>query len=86
MQLALHYLTNLPHRVRIVSESAEKDGLEATFGTTLPRPLVFVEFAPRTRFVPTATELDNGKIATIYSDLVKSFVGPTETPPNYPGS
>jgi hypothetical protein len=31
-----------------------------------------------------AAELDNGKIATIYNDLVKSFVGPKESPPRYP--
>jgi hypothetical protein len=84
VQLALHYLTKLPHRARNAIEPAEKDWLETTFVTTLPRPLVFVEFAPKTRFVPMAAELDNGKISTIYSDLVKSFVGPKETPPQYP--
>lgn len=84
VQLALHYLTNLAHRTRIVTKPAETDWLEATFVTTLPRGLVFVEFAPKTRFVPMAAELDNGKIATIYSDLVNSFVGPKERPPQYP--
>jgi hypothetical protein len=84
VQLALHYLTNLPDRVRIVTEPAQGDWLTSAFVTTLPRGLVFVEFGPETRFVPTAAELDSGKIATIYSDLVKSFVGPTETPPKSP--
>jgi hypothetical protein len=31
-----------------------------------------------------AAELDNGSILTIYPDLVKSFVGPKESPPRYP--
>jgi len=41
------YLTNLSDRVGIVTDPTEKHWLEEAFVTTLPRALVFIEFASR---------------------------------------
>jgi len=73
VQLALHYMSNLPTRVRIVSNPAAEGWLEPEFVSALPRGLVFVDFPPRTKFVPTAAELEAGNVQPIYEKLMKDF-------------
>ena len=84
VQLALHYLINLPHRTKLVKSFDNPDWLGADFISTLPRGLVFVDFPAGTKFVPMAAEVEGGTVYTIYPDLVKSFVGPNQTCPECP--
>lgn len=85
VQLALHYMVNLPHRTALVSDVTQQDWLDSTFVSGLPRALVFVEFPPQTAFIPMATEV-GGSVVVIYPELVSSFVGPRDKDkvPTYP--
>jgi hypothetical protein len=85
VQLGLHYLANLPERMREVKVSdAKDDWLSDEFVTDLPRSLVFAEFPANTAFVPMAVEHTDGRVQLIYEDLAKSFVGPNVDVPKYP--
>jgi len=84
VQLALHYLINLPHRTRLINSFDETDWLSGDFISSLPRGLVFVDFQPGTKFVPMATEIEGGSVKVIYPDLVQSFSKPNEVCPEYP--
>lgn len=84
VQLALHYMANIPDRSLIVPDPAQKDWVEQTFISGLPRSLVFVDFPEKTRFVPMAAELADGEVKTIYPRLVEAFGGPKIPAPRYP--
>jgi hypothetical protein len=86
VQLALHYMVNIPNRTRLVSDVTQKDWVDGTFISDLPRALVFVEFPPQTAFIPMATEVVGGSVVVIYPELVASFVGPRDKAkvPTYP--
>jgi len=86
VQLALHYLVNLPHRTHLVSDVSKPEWVDDAFVSALPRGLVFVDFPPRTAFIPMATEVVGGSVVVIYPELVSSFVGPRDKDkvPTYP--
>jgi hypothetical protein len=86
VQIALHYIVNLPKRTQLVSDPKHPDWVERAFIADLPRALVFVDFPPRTAFIPMATEVSGGSVHVIYPELVSSFVGPRDKDkvPTYP--
>lgn len=80
LQLALHYLTNLPQRVRVVQCPEEAGWYDEAFIRTLPRGLVFIDFPPGTKFVPMAGEVDKGKVVTIFDQLGRKLDAPEKMP------
>jgi hypothetical protein len=80
VQLALHYLTNLPKRMKVVSEPWQAGWYDDKFIKAVPRALVFLDFPPHTKFIPMAAEVDKGRVVTIY-DKLKSG---TERVPEFP--
>lgn len=83
VQLTLHYLTNLPERIWIVTDPAKPDWRSETFIEGLPRALVFVDFPDKTKFIPMAAEVAAGQVVTIFDRLTRPS---GERPPAYPGS
>jgi len=85
LQLALHYIANLPTRFKIVSNpGVDDDWLSSEFITALPRSIVFVDFPSLTTFVPMAAEVEGGTVVTMYPELMRAFAGPKDKPPTYP--
>jgi hypothetical protein len=84
VQLALHYLANLPGRMLTVTELSKADCIDSNFASELPRGLVFVDFPQKTKFIPMAAEIEGGKVTPIYQNLVKAFGGPKVAVPQYP--
>jgi len=82
VQLTLHYLTNLPKRMKVVADPRQPGWHEQEFISALPRALVFVDFPEGTTFVPMAAEVDKGKIVTIYDQL--RGPGGESPPTSYP--
>ena len=66
VQLALHYIVNLPMRIRIVSNPRDRTWSDPKFAQALPRALVFLDFPPSSAFIPMAAELGTGKVALIH--------------------
>ena len=89
VQLTLHYLTNLPKRMKVVTNPTMPGWYDREFISGIPRALVFLDFPgydkeknfPGTKFIPMAAEADKGKVITIY-DQLKSSKG--EGPPAAP--
>jgi hypothetical protein len=74
VQLALHYIVNLPRRIRIISNPSDPTWCDPKFGESLPRALVFLDFPPSSVFFPMAAELASGNVVPIYKaylDTVK---------------
>jgi hypothetical protein len=84
VQLALHYLANLPGRSLTVTQFSKADWIDPKFVSELPRGLVFVDFPEKTQFIPMAAELQDGSVQLIYPSLEKAFAGPKLKPPAYP--
>ncbi len=80
VQLTLHYLTNLPKRVKIVLDPTQPGWFDQAFISGLPRGLVFLDFPSRTKFIPMAAEVDKGKVVTIFNQLKTDG----QSPPAYP--
>lgn len=80
VQLALHYALQLPSRMKIVVNPANPTWYDAEFIQSLPRALVFIDFPPKTAFIPMAAELNNGKVVLIYEEAAKAFTGGQENP------
>ncbi len=80
VQITLHYLANLPRRMKIVADPTRSGWCDPGFISGLPRALVFVDFPDRTKFIPMAAEVSNGQVVTIF-DLLKAD---GENPPAYP--
>jgi len=66
VQLALHYIVNLPTRIRIVSDPLNSTWSDARFAQGLPRALVFLDFPSNSVFIPMAAELGTGRVALIH--------------------
>jgi hypothetical protein len=89
VQLTLHYLTNLPKRMKVVTDPTRPGWCDQEFISGLPRALVFLDFPgwnedkglPGTKFIPMAAEVDKGEVVTVY-DQLKSSRG--ESPPAAP--
>jgi hypothetical protein len=80
IQLTLHYLVNLPERIRVIPNPFDVNWCDQQFIDGLPRALVFLDFPGETNFVPMAAEVDKGKVVTIYDRLRLKDA----EPPSYP--
>jgi hypothetical protein len=80
VQLTLHYILQLPTRIRIVSDPTDPRWYDPTFIQELPRALVFLDFPPNSAFIPMAAELDEGKVVLIYDEAARAFTGGKENP------
>jgi hypothetical protein len=84
VELALHYLVNLPERVAPHDSAQSRFPAEADILAS-PRMLAFLDAAPGTKIVPQAAELDNGSVKTFYRPLAESLHHPGGKPaPRYP--
>ena len=84
VQLALHYLTNIPGRLRMVPSDLKGDWIGANFISAVPRGLVFIDLPPGTKFIPMAAEAADGTIKVIYQKVVNAFKDPKKDAPKYP--
>lgn len=80
VHLALHYLTNLPDRVRIIGDPTRPGWCNQDFISALPRALMFVDFPPRTKFIPMAAEVSAGEVVTIFDKLKIGEACPPDPP------
>jgi hypothetical protein len=64
VQLSLHYLVNQPERICIVNQNIPFPGAEA---------IAFVDVPAGTRFLPQATELNDGRVVTFFSPLIEKL-------------
>jgi hypothetical protein len=80
-QLAFYYWTELRDRFLVVTDIASEAWRDASWISKTPRALVFLEVPPKTLFIPTAAEFENGKIVLIYRDLYRND---GQRPPDYP--
>jgi hypothetical protein len=69
VQLTLHYLSNQPERLRVVTRGTEVPG-EEEIGVT-PRMLAFIDVPPGTMLLPQAAELDRGRVVTFFDALTE---------------
>lgn len=72
VELALHYVANLPGRIWFHGEGAwrvptDEEILES------PRMLAFLDLPPATIFLPMAAELNDGQVVTFFDQLVDKF-------------
>ena len=71
VQLTLHYATNLPRRMRVVLDPYQPWWRDECFIELLPRALVFLDFPVRTKFIPMAAEVKDGKVVIIFEQLAE---------------
>ena len=67
VQLTLHYLSNQPDRLRVVTQGTGVPGKAEI--TTSPRMLAFIDVPPGTMLLPQAAELDRGRVVTFFDAL-----------------
>jgi hypothetical protein len=85
VQLTLHYLSNQPDRIRVLSQGTEMPGSEDISAS--PRMLAFIDVPQGTMFLPQAAELDRGRVVTFFDALTERLQagrdGPrADYPPN----
>lgn len=84
VELALHYLLNNPDRLWI---QQGEDWQLPTVAKILeaPRMLAVIDCPPRTKFMPMAAELNDGRVVTFFGPLVDKFKADGGTlPVRYP--
>ena len=89
--LALHYLVNQSDRILFPTELSHEQLLNGEWIAQIPRALAFVSLPSQaeaeagngveTKLVPTAMELDGGRVVTLFDKLVAKN---GERPPDYP--
>jgi hypothetical protein len=67
VQLTLHYLSNQPDRLRVVTQETGVPGNEEVSAS--PRMLAFIDVPPGTMLLPQAAELDRGRVVTFFDAL-----------------
>jgi hypothetical protein len=71
VQLTLHYLSNQPDRLRVVTQETGIPGKEEVSAS--PRMLAFVDVPPGTMLLPQAAELDRGRVVTFFDALTEGL-------------
>lgn len=69
MQLTLHYLSNQPDRLRVVTPATGVPAKEEISAS--PRMLAFVDVPQGTMLLPQAAELDRGRVVTFFDALTE---------------
>ncbi|WP_155948733.1 hypothetical protein [Mycobacterium sp. URHB0044] len=75
VELGLHYVLNLPSdRTWIcpTGENWQPPSREDIIGS--PRILAAIDFPERTQFLPSAAELNDGRVITFFEPLTKAFI------------
>jgi hypothetical protein len=96
LALAMHYAGSKPDRLVLAHphepareiKTAVGDPVDLTdlqFVTTTPRALVFLDLLPGAKFIPTAVELEDGRVRTVFSELAAAQqVAGEQAPWDYP--
>jgi hypothetical protein len=85
VQLTLHYLSNQPERIRVVTRGTEVPGDEDISAS--PRMLAFIDVPPGTMFLPQAAELDRGRVVTFLEALTEKLQRSRDSPrADYPAN
>jgi hypothetical protein len=79
-QLTIFYLLRRTEQLLFGSNSDVAAWQAGEVGLTVPRPLVFIDFPKRTKFIPMAAEFTNGKVVTFFDKLLADN---GERPPPY---
>jgi hypothetical protein len=78
VQLTLHYLSNQPDRIHVVTQRTGVPGKEEISAS--PRMLAFIDVPPGTMFLPQAAELDRGRVVTFFDTLTERLQQETDSP------
>lgn len=82
IQLALHYMADLPDRWVYSADSSDLYWTSPGYTKALPRGLVFLELSEETVIIPAAAELSEGRVITFYDKLIPALSGRTNTVPD----
>jgi hypothetical protein len=94
--LAMHYAGSKAHRLVLAhphvdggaiksADGKKVDLTDPAFVTASPRALVFLDLLPGTKFIPTAVELEHGRVRTVFSELAAAqLVAGEQAPLQYP--
>ena len=78
VQLTLHYLSNQPDRIHVVTQGTGVPGKEEISAS--PRMLAFIDVPPGTMFLPQAAELDRGRVVTFFDALTERLQQERDNP------
>jgi hypothetical protein len=96
LALAMHYAGSKPDRLVLAHPHAASHEIKTALGdpvdltdlpfvTTTPRALVFLDLLAGTKFIPTAVELEDGRVRTVFSELAAAQqVAGEQAPWEYP--
>jgi hypothetical protein len=83
VQLTLHYLSNQPGRICVVTRGTEVPDDKDISAS--PRMLAFIDVPPKTMLLPQAAELDRGRVVTFFDALAEKLQQDPDSPrPAYP--
>lgn len=83
VQLAVHYLANLPERLFLVAHPDAIFWRKPEVISKSPRALAFLDLPAGTKIIPTAAEFSNGKVVTLF-DQLKAKAPNAPAQPLYP--
>lgn len=98
LALAMHYAGSKPDRLVLAHpqdpdrsvKAANGDTVDLTdpsFATTTPRALIFLDLPAKTKFIPTAVELEDGRVQTLFGELAAAQqVAGDQAPWGYPAT
>lgn len=96
LALAVHYATNQADRLVlrrhtgeafIGGEPSDNSWYSDAYIQASPRAMVLLDLPPKSRFIPTALELANGKVLTLFDDFAARLEERgARDKPDYPGS
>ncbi|WP_181790779.1 hypothetical protein [Myxococcus llanfairpwllgwyngyllgogerychwyrndrobwllllantysiliogogogochensis] len=83
VQLAMHYFTEFPSRLFLVTDVASPQWRTPEVISEVPRALVFLDLPAGTKLIPTAAEFEDGVVVPLYVELdAKDASAPRQ--PRYP--
>lgn len=80
VQLVAFYILNHADRLLTGGISSPLDWQKESKAAGVPRPLVFIDLPPGTKFTPMAAEFENGKVVTLFKEVKGKL---KEPPPPY---
>lgn len=87
VQLAFHYLANQPERLVMLQGTAgeifpppQSEVDDEAFILDSPRALAFVDFGPKTKFIPMAAEVVDGRVIKVFDRLETRLEKPPPAP------
>jgi hypothetical protein len=87
VQLALHYTANFPERIRVISDPKDTSLMDPAFIQGTPRALVFLDLPRESILIPTAAELGQGNVITIFDRFIRAYrTDQNDAPPELPSN